>query len=119
MEIANLSHAIVDGALKSSPAIVERLQKAETALSALRRPPELPAMQHVELEFTRVVEKHRALEHIWPCARKTGRSYGLLGSRKPAAGSRRAYDSRRTHGRYNGCGGTLPSYPAISSKLST
>ena len=63
-EIANLSDAIVDGALKSSPAIVERLherlRKAKTALSALQEVPELPAMQDVELELTRVVAKHKA-----------------------------------------------------------
>ena len=58
-EIANLTDAIARGALRSSPAIAERLRAAEEGLAALEAQPTRPPAD-VELLIPRLLEEIRA-----------------------------------------------------------
>lgn len=59
-EIENLTDAIASGGLKSSPAIAERLKKAEIALAELREAPAAPIVRRAERLLPRIVDEHRA-----------------------------------------------------------
>ena len=60
-EIANLTDAIANGLLKSSPALAERLQAAEQELAKLKAMPSQPPRGSVQQIMPRIVDQYREL----------------------------------------------------------
>ena len=60
-EVANLTDAIANGLLKSSPALAERLQTAERALAKLKATSAQPPKGSVQKMIPRIVDQYREL----------------------------------------------------------